>query len=278
MGEFVEGLACPKTSPLPFMELDPSLELVAQLAELSGTVMDNTNLAMMGFSNEGYLSNHPEFSMPFFENSSGLSSMVEGPKAIIMSQPAATSVRDHSQGDRERKAKQLPEISSSWNPSLLPLQKGSREDHVVKKKNGSGSGKRGRGSSKEGEKPKEVVHVRAKRGQATDSHSLAERVRREKINERMRCLQDLVPGCYKAMGMAGMLDEIINYVQSLQNQVEFLSMKLSAASSFYDFSLETEPTMATPQMRNAQESHEMEKLMREEYGACSDLFNAAMPF
>ncbi|KAE8673131.1 putative ribonuclease H protein [Hibiscus syriacus] len=46
-----------------------------------------------------------------------------------------------------------------------------------------------------------VIHVRAKRGQATDSHSLAERT----------------------MGMAIMLDEIINYVQSLQNQVEFLS-------------------------------------------------------
>lgn len=29
---------------------------------------------------------------------------------------------------------------------------------------------------KEEEKPREVVHVRAKRGQATDSHSLAERV------------------------------------------------------------------------------------------------------
>ena len=29
---------------------------------------------------------------------------------------------------------------------------------------------------KEDEKPREVVHVRARRGQATDSHSLAERV------------------------------------------------------------------------------------------------------
>ncbi|CAA6665329.1 unnamed protein product [Spirodela intermedia] len=36
----------------------------------------------------------------------------------------------------------------------------------------------------------------------------------------MRCLQDLVPGCYKAMGTAVLLDEIINYVQSLQNQIE----------------------------------------------------------
>ncbi|XP_039138562.1 transcription factor bHLH62-like isoform X1 [Dioscorea cayenensis subsp. rotundata] len=72
------------------------------------------------------------------------------------------------------------------------------------------------------------VHVRARRGQATDSHSLAERVRREKISERMKLLQGLVPGCDKVIGKALMLDEIINYVQSLQHQVEFLSMKLIA--------------------------------------------------
>ena len=41
----------------------------------------------------------------------------------------------------------------------------------------SGNAKRGRNNSKEVEKPGEVVHVRARRGQATDSHSLAERVR-----------------------------------------------------------------------------------------------------
>lgn len=33
-----------------------------------------------------------------------------------------------------------------------------------------------KGNGKDAEKPREVVHVRAKRGQATDSHSLAERV------------------------------------------------------------------------------------------------------
>ncbi|RAL46565.1 hypothetical protein DM860_004844 [Cuscuta australis] len=71
------------------------------------------------------------------------------------------------------------------------------------------------------------IHVRARRGQATDSHSLAERARREKISKKMKCLQDLVPGCNKVVGKAGMLDEIINYVQSLQKQVEFLSMKLA---------------------------------------------------
>ncbi|KAE8664202.1 Basic helix-loop-helix DNA-binding superfamily protein, putative isoform 2 [Hibiscus syriacus] len=58
------------------------------------------------------------------------------------------------------------------------------------------------------------VHVRARRGQATDSHSLAERARREKINARMKLLQELVPGCSKISGTALVLDEIINHVQS----------------------------------------------------------------
>ncbi|KZV50468.1 hypothetical protein F511_35616 [Dorcoceras hygrometricum] len=89
---------------------------------------------------------------------------------------------------------------------------------------------------KPSEAPKQdYIHVRARRGQATDSHSLAERVRREKISERMKYLQDLVPGCNKVTGKAGMLDEIINYVQSLQRQVEFLSMKLAAMNPRLDF-------------------------------------------
>ncbi|KAJ9132859.1 hypothetical protein P3X46_033685 [Hevea brasiliensis] len=84
----------------------------------------------------------------------------------------------------------------------------------------------------------EYIHVRVRRGQATDSHSLAERVRREKISERMKYLQDLVPGCNKITGKAGMLDEIINYVQSLQRQVEFLSMKLAAVNPRLDFNID----------------------------------------
>ncbi|KAK8529101.1 hypothetical protein V6N12_059892 [Hibiscus sabdariffa] len=84
----------------------------------------------------------------------------------------------------------------------------------------------------------EYIHVRARRGQATNSHSLAERVRREKISERMKFLQDLVPGCSKVTGKAVMLDEIINYVQSLQRQVEFLSMKLATVNPRLDFNIE----------------------------------------
>ncbi|KAL8133474.1 transcription factor bHLH48-like isoform X1 [Apium graveolens] len=82
------------------------------------------------------------------------------------------------------------------------------------------------------------VHVRARRGQATDSHSLAERARREKINARMKLLQELVPGCNKISGTAMVLDEIINHVQSLQRQVEFLSMRLAAVNPRVDINLD----------------------------------------
>ncbi|CAK9182056.1 unnamed protein product [Ilex paraguariensis] len=99
---------------------------------------------------------------------------------------------------------------------------------------GDESKKHVKASPKPPEPPKDYIHVRARRGQATDSHSLAERVRREKISERMKLLQDLVPGCNKVTGKALMLDEIINYVQSLQRQVEFLSMKLASVNPRLD--------------------------------------------
>nr|XP_043606745.1 transcription factor bHLH79-like isoform X2 [Erigeron canadensis] len=92
------------------------------------------------------------------------------------------------------------------------------------------------------EPPKDYIHVRARRGQATDSHSLAERARREKISERMKILQDLVPGCNKVIGKALVLDEIINYIQSLQHQVEFLSMKLEAVNTRMNSPIERLPT------------------------------------
>ncbi|KAG0496072.1 hypothetical protein HPP92_000763 [Vanilla planifolia] len=73
--------------------------------------------------------------------------------------------------------------------------------------------------------------VRARRGQATDPHSIAERysmflnshVRREIIAERMRQLQDLVPNTNKT-DRAAMLDEIVDYVKFLRLQVKVLSM------------------------------------------------------
>ncbi|XP_039035661.1 transcription factor bHLH137-like [Hibiscus syriacus] len=76
-----------------------------------------------------------------------------------------------------------------------------------------------------GEPPSGCVHVRARRGQATDRHSLAERITRRAL----------------------VLDEIINYVISLQHQAEFLSMRLASLNPmFQDFGVEHEALMAKP--------------------------------
>ncbi|CAB4320511.1 unnamed protein product [Prunus armeniaca] len=112
----------------------------------------------------------------------------------------------------------------------------SNKNNTNNDRESSGDTSKDNSKASEVQKP-DYIHVRARRGQATDSHSLAERVRREKISERMKYLQDLVPGCNKITGKAGMLDEIINYVQSLQRQVEFLSMKLAAVNPRLDFTL-----------------------------------------
>ncbi|KAI9084372.1 hypothetical protein K1719_033714 [Acacia pycnantha] len=65
--------------------------------------------------------------------------------------------------------------------------------------------------------------VRAKRGHATHPRSIAERVRRTRISDRIRKLQDLVPNMDKQTNTAEMLDEAVAYVKSLQKQIEALT-------------------------------------------------------
>ncbi|XP_042023475.1 transcription factor bHLH48-like [Salvia splendens] len=112
------------------------------------------------------------------------------------------------------------------NQSLKSIKRKEREKKVKKSSKKVVANEASDGSGEQ----LPYVHVRARRGQATGSHSLAERARREKINARMKLLQDLVPGCNKISGTAMVLDEIINHVQALQRQVEFLSMRLAAVN------------------------------------------------
>lgn len=62
-----------------------------------------------------------------------------------------------------------------------------------------------------------------KRSRAAEVHNLSERRRRDRINERMRALQELIPNCNKT-DKASMLDEAIEYLKSLRMQVQIMSM------------------------------------------------------
>ncbi|KAL6281594.1 hypothetical protein ACE6H2_018475 [Prunus campanulata] len=259
---------------LPFSDiaLNTNMELINQYADQFNPTVLNFYSSLnfqtcMPFSNENYFSTQgPEFqgnlvqNFPNFVDHDNKSNQNDEAPAVQHLVGAGAGAGNGFQDSKKRRA--MDDVSeSSSGISTPPVS-----ETGVQRKNSSGRGKRLKKSNeKEDEKPKDVVHVRARRGQATDSHSLAERVRRGKINERLRCLQNIVPGCSKTMGMAVMLDEIINYVQSLQNQVEFLSMKLTAASSFYDFNSETDD-METMQSAKVYEAAELERMKREGYG------------
>ncbi|KAG6410800.1 hypothetical protein SASPL_128869 [Salvia splendens] len=172
------------------------------------------------------------------------------PRTVSYTAAASVNSAPGKESCKKRKADRSPKIAAEEKK----MKGCAEEESKITEQNSNSksttttistsANKNSKGASANGKKasdaPKaDYIHVRARRGQATDSHSLAERVRREKISERMKYLQDLVPGCNKVTGKAGMLDEIINYVQSLQRQVEFLSMKLAAINPRLDFDIES---------------------------------------
>ncbi|TMW85931.1 hypothetical protein EJD97_022225 [Solanum chilense] len=63
---------------------------------------------------------------------------------------------------------------------------------------------------------------RASRGSATDPQSLYARKRRERINERLKTLQSLIPNGTK-VDISTMLEEAVQYVKFLQLQIKLLS-------------------------------------------------------
>ncbi|CAJ1971295.1 unnamed protein product [Sphenostylis stenocarpa] len=65
----------------------------------------------------------------------------------------------------------------------------------------------------------------SRRSRAAEVHNLSERRRRDRINEKMRALQQLIPNSNKVQtDKASMLDEAIEYLKSLQFQLQVMWM------------------------------------------------------
>ncbi|CAH8385382.1 unnamed protein product [Eruca vesicaria subsp. sativa] len=69
-----------------------------------------------------------------------------------------------------------------------------------------------------------------RRSHAADVHNLSERRRRDRINETMKALQDLIPHCSKT-DKASILDEAIDYMKSLKLQLQVMRMRSGMVAS-----------------------------------------------
>ncbi|KAE8679769.1 Transcription factor bHLH76 [Hibiscus syriacus] len=237
-------------------EMDIGMEMTKQSSELSSNLLDNFNIAA-DFSLETLLAHR----LPDFP------AVLTGSLTATPTDHTSMAVENQHVLFKSKKRKAVEQQLSTMSPVVSTNEHGGNTN--TRKRN------RLQKAKTKAKNEEKVIHVRAKRGQATDSHSLAERVRREKINEKMRYLQDLVPGCHKTMGMAVMLDEIINYVHSLQNQVEFLSMELAAAAASCDLNSEIEHIKKT-QGTSSHVGQKMEKWAKDGYGE-EDCFHLTWP-
>ncbi|CAA2962250.1 Transcription factor HBI1 [Olea europaea subsp. europaea] len=184
--------------------------------------LDETNLPSFPMFGRG-------FACP--ELTSGSHSAISNNSSMTKHDHQISSKRDRTVSNNTRKRKAEFDVEDDCKDKGAEREAGEVQSEITVKTDRETSTNN---SSKESVQKPDYIHVRARRGQATDSHSLAERARREKISKKMKYLQDLVPGCHKVTGKAGMLDEIINYVQSLQKQVE---VRLSSSTVLISISI-----------------------------------------
>jgi len=150
------------------------------------SVFDNATLASLHDSKEFISSRLPSFSSVQETNLAAIGFKTQKQEQNPMCNvpiPAFTA-RNQMAVTTTQGAQILQQMPSlvNENKSDCPV---SRPSDVQNQANSAGNGV--------GMKPR----VRARRGQATDPHSIAERLRREKISDRMKNLQDLVPNSNK---------------------------------------------------------------------------------
>ncbi|KAF3333879.1 transcription factor bHLH84-like protein [Carex littledalei] len=142
----------------------------------------------------------------------GLSEMTARPKRKFneLDSPNESPERKAPGKVKEAQSKEEEESNGSIVEGVSSIGFNSDNDS-------NGSGNSGRRS-----KRSPAAKTRAGRGSATDPQSLYARKRRERINERLRILQNLVPNGTK-VDISTMLEEAVQYVKVLQLQIKMLS-------------------------------------------------------
>ncbi|KAL6847056.1 hypothetical protein ACP4OV_022909 [Aristida adscensionis] len=114
------------------------------------------------------------------------------------------------------------DIIAGWvAPAVDHPEEGAAEEHPITQGIKSGEDT-ARGDSSARRK----TGAGARKSQHTETHNLTEKKRRCKINERFRTLKLLVPGCDKC-NQASTLDQTIQYMKSLQQQIQAMSIGCS---------------------------------------------------
>ncbi|XP_020588138.1 transcription factor PIF4-like isoform X2 [Phalaenopsis equestris] len=123
-----------------------------------------------------------------------------------------------------------------YEPAISSSSGGSRQsttNHGVKRKGRDGEefhSEETEYESAEAKKPTQRL-ASGRKNRSSEVHNLSERRRRDKINEKMRALQELIPHCNKS-DKASMLDEAIEYLKSLQLQLQIMWMRNGMAPMF----------------------------------------------
>lgn len=121
-----------------------------------------------------------------------------------------TSLSDGSDYSTEKSAKEMVDLSCK------------RKSFPAEESECDSKDARGVASLEKGPTPNRSNS--AKRTRAAEIHNQSERRRRNKINEKMRALQELIPNANKT-DKASMLDEAIEYVKMLQAQLQLMSVR-----------------------------------------------------
>ncbi|KAL0698180.1 hypothetical protein Bca4012_054302 [Brassica carinata] len=221
---------------------------------------------------------HPQ-SSPTFDHDDFLhhifSSSAPWPSSVLDNAPPPTSFHHHDVDSRNQITMiplphhytndaadgSLHALCDGFSAGSLPFRGGVMKQETQTQQQATASTTTCGTAAPSQTKPK----VRARRGQATDPHSIAERLRRERIAERMKSLQELVPNGNKT-DKASILDEIIDYVKFLQLQVKVLSMSRLGGCWWWGHE-NTSSTSTENQTTAKMTEHQMVKLMEEDMGS-----------